>query len=120
MSNQYINIPRPGRSSTRRATRCWAICAVRSVRYGLSRVGSRHPGAHARYGNVRTAAEYGYLEGDVLAGSGHMRLTVSPDATTIDYILSVLPRDEGPNGNNGGVAYSYSIPAPFTAHNNQE
>jgi len=68
--------------------------------------------AHNRYGNVRTAREYGYLEGEFLAGSGHLRVAVSPDQATIDYVLSVLPGDEHGTRTNGTVAHSYSITVP--------
>jgi len=68
--------------------------------------------AHNRYGNVRSAGEYGYLEGEFLAGSGHLRVTTSPDKATVDYVLSVLPRDERGTRTNGTVAHSYSITAP--------
>lgn len=76
--------------------------------------------AHAKYGNIRTAAEYGYVQGDILAGSGHMRVTVSPEAATIDYVLSVLPRDKGRYGRNGDVAHSFSIDAPNSSTYNKE
>lgn len=68
--------------------------------------------AHNRYGNVRTAHEYGYLKGDFLAGSGHLRVAISPDKATVDYVLSVLPEDERGTRRNRTVAHSYSIVAP--------
>jgi hypothetical protein len=55
--------------------------------------------------NTDSAAEYGYTGGDVLAGPGHLRVTVSPDLVTLDYIRSSLSADQ-----NGQVAYTYSIP----------
>jgi len=67
---------------------------------------------HNRYGNVRTAQEYGYLKGKILAGSGHLRVAVSPDNVTIDYVLAVLPGDENETRKNGTVAHSYSVTAP--------
>jgi uncharacterized repeat protein (TIGR02543 family) len=42
----------------------------------------------------------------VLPNSGHLRVTVSPSQTTVDYVRSYLS-----GGTNGQVAYSYTIPA---------
>jgi hypothetical protein len=65
--------------------------------------------AHARYGNPRTAAEYGYVAGDILGGSGHVRVTVTPNKAKIDYILSVLPSDETVERRNRIVAHTYVL-----------
>lgn len=65
--------------------------------------------AHARYGNIRTAAEYGYLAGDILSGSGHVRVTVTPNKAKIDYIPSVLPKDETAKHRNRSVAHTYCL-----------
>jgi hypothetical protein len=56
---------------------------------------------------------YGYTEGlypdgYLLTNSGHIRVTVSPDEVTVDYVRAYLPGD----GTNGQVAYSYTIEAP--------
>jgi hypothetical protein len=67
--------------------------------------------AHQRYGSTRNAEPYGYVHGDVLAGSGHLRVTVSAEKATVDYIVSYLPEDEDAGRKNGAIAYSYSINA---------
>ena len=54
---------------------------------------------NSRPGNTDSAAEYGYLSGDVLGGPGHIRVMVSPNGVTADYV-----RSEG-----GYVDYSYII-----------
>jgi predicted phosphodiesterase len=54
---------------------------------------------NSRPGNTDSAAEYGYLSGDVLGGPGHIRVMVSPNGVTVDYV-----RSEG-----GQVNYSYTI-----------
>jgi len=46
----------------------------------------------------------GYVSGDILPNSGHLRVTVSASDVNVDYIRAYLPGD-GPNGE---VAYSYS------------
>ncbi len=47
----------------------------------------------------RAAAEYGYRNGVILGGSGHLRVKVSAGQTTVEYIRT-----------DGSVAHSYSIP----------
>ena len=48
----------------------------------------------------RSAAEYGYKEGVILGGSGHLRLAVSPTQTKVEYI-----------GADKAVAHWYLVPA---------
>jgi hypothetical protein len=56
-----------------------------------------------------SAAAYGYINGVFMSSPGHIRVTVSNDAVTVDYIRTYLP-GEAPSGhNNGEVAYSYTI-----------
>ncbi len=47
----------------------------------------------------------GYVSGDILPNSGHLRVTVSVSEVTVEYVRAYLPGD----GTNGEVAYSYSI-----------
>jgi predicted phosphodiesterase len=57
-------------------------------------------------GNARTprhAEEYGYRNGVILGGSGHMRVTVSPDKVAADYIAAVPSEKK--------AAHSYTLPA---------
>jgi hypothetical protein len=51
-------------------------------------------------GTPNQAAEYGYTHGTVLSSSGHLRVTVSPQGATVDYVRAVAPPL---------VAYSYSL-----------
>lgn len=64
-----------------------------------------------RFDNTRSAAEYGYTYGDVLGSSGHLRVTVSQNHVTVEYIRAYLPNDERLGRQNGEIAYSYTIPA---------
>ncbi|NVO09241.1 MAG: metallophosphoesterase [Bacteroidales bacterium] len=43
-----------------------------------------------------------------LAGAGHLRVTVSSDNVTVDYISAVLPADETATSKNGEIVYSYN------------
>jgi hypothetical protein len=59
------------------------------------------------------AKSYGYTEGVILDGSGHLRVTVSPTQATIQYVRAVLPVDESPRLTNRMVSYTYPV-APRT------
>jgi hypothetical protein len=63
----------------------------------------------ARANNTNSAAEYKYLTGDVLGSPGHIRVTVSPEKVTVEYIRSYLPQGEKPGQKNGQVDYQYII-----------
>jgi hypothetical protein len=62
-------------------------------------------------GGARRAADYGYLNGVILGGSGYPRVTVSNDKTTVAYIRACLPSNEAEGSKNGAVAHSYSTTA---------
>jgi hypothetical protein len=49
--------------------------------------------------NTNLAAEYGYLNGDVIAGSGYLRVTVTPNQVTVDFVRADA----------GQAVYSYLI-----------
>lgn len=59
----------------------------------------------------RYAAEYGYLSGIILGGSGHLRVSVSPNQVVAGYIASVLPAEDSGDRKNGRVADSYVLSA---------
>lgn len=65
--------------------------------------------SHARLGNTRTAAEYGYLSGEIQPSSGHIRLRVAPEHCRVDYVRSYLPKDQSGSRRNGEVSYSYEV-----------
>ena len=50
-----------------------------------------------------------YKSGDYLPASGHLRVTVSPTNTKVEYIRSWMPKDESPEHKQGEMAYSYTI-----------
>jgi hypothetical protein len=65
--------------------------------------------SNAEYNNTRIAADYGYVNGDVLSSSGHLRVTVTPDQVTVEYVRAYLPQDEKPGQQNRQVDHSYTI-----------
>ena len=72
------------------------------------------------YSGARHAADYGYLSGDFLSNSGHIRVNVSSSNATIEYVRAYAAADENDKRVNGSVDYSFTIPAvpdypgPFT------
>jgi hypothetical protein len=64
---------------------------------------------HARFGNTRSAREYGYVNGVVQSSSGHVRVRVSADDVRVDYVRTYLPQSESADRQNGDVSHSYLI-----------
>jgi len=58
----------------------------------------------------RSASEYGYMNGTILGGSGHIRVSVSPGQVNVDYIRSIAPKDAAGQNNNGRIADHYRHP----------
>jgi hypothetical protein len=56
----------------------------------------------------KLAAESGYVLGDVVNGSGHLRIAVSASKVQVDFIRAFLPEDENTNRKNQEIAYSYT------------
>jgi hypothetical protein len=52
-----------------------------------------------------------YRVGDTLPNSGHLRVVVSPETATVEYVRSYLPRDQDRVRQDGTIAYRYSLPA---------
>jgi hypothetical protein len=63
----------------------------------------------ARSNGTDSATEYGYLSGDVLGSSGHLRVTVTPNGVRVEYVRSYLPQEENASQKNGMVEYMYAI-----------
>lgn len=50
-----------------------------------------------------------YHSGDLLPGSGRLRVTVSPESVTVQYVRSCLPADATEELRDGEVAFSYQL-----------
>ncbi|MFM7774668.1 MAG: FlgD immunoglobulin-like domain containing protein [Candidatus Kapaibacterium sp.] len=61
--------------------------------------------------NASQAEDYGYFEGQILPNSGHLRVTVGPDGTRVDYVRAYLPANETATRRNKDVSASYYIGA---------
>lgn len=57
-------------------------------------------------GMIANAGAYGGIKS---AGSGHLKITVSPEQVNVDYVLAVLPQDETSEVKNGKTAVSYAF-----------
>lgn len=66
---------------------------------------------HPNYEKAGQASKYGYITGDILPSSGHLRVTVSNATVTVDYVRAYQPADEDPGKGriNGKVDYSYTL-----------
>ena len=54
-----------------------------------------------------SASTYGYINGVFMSSPGHLRITVTQNEITVDYIKTYLPTERGYN--NGEIAYTYTI-----------
>lgn len=64
--------------------------------------------SHARSGNTRNAADYGYLLGDFQPSSGYVRVRVDSEAARVDYVRTYVGTEQDAS-RNGEVTYSYLV-----------
>ena len=50
-----------------------------------------------------------YKSGDFVPPSGHIRVTVAPEAAKVEYVRSWLPKDETAEHKQDEIAYTYSV-----------
>lgn len=67
--------------------------------------------SHPNFTNNKLAADYGYLKGQFLPNSGHIRVTVNPDLVKVEYVRVYTPNNETNNRKNKDVSASYFIGA---------
>jgi Calcineurin-like phosphoesterase len=60
-------------------------------------------------GGTRSAAEYGYKHGVILGSSGYLRVTVTPDRVTVNYVRVTPPQPEEGNRAVLPESYNYTI-----------
>jgi hypothetical protein len=58
---------------------------------------------------IRDLQNYGYKQGTFLGNPGHVRVTVAPDGTKVQYMRSAEPADARDAGGNARAADSYTI-----------
>lgn len=55
------------------------------------------------------ADDYGYVNGLILPNAGHLRVTVSPEETKVEYIRAYLPQNENNNRKNKDISATYFV-----------
>ncbi len=64
--------------------------------------------SHPNY-NSNSATAYGYLAGQFLPNSGHIRLTVDSNGTKVEYVRAYKPADESATRHNKDISSTYYI-----------
>jgi hypothetical protein len=64
---------------------------------------------HFNFMNANQAPVYGYLQGQILPNSGHLRVSVDPSGVRIDYVRAYKAADETPTRRNKDVSSTYFI-----------
>lgn len=65
--------------------------------------------SHPNFQSANYARDYGYLEGQILPNSGHLRVTVSPEGVKVDYVRAYLPKNETNTRKNRDVGATYFV-----------
>lgn len=66
---------------------------------------------HPNFSNAQQAATYGYVSGQLLPSSGHLRVSVNSGEVKVDYVRAYKASDETPNRQNKDVSATYFIDA---------
>jgi membrane-bound inhibitor of C-type lysozyme len=61
--------------------------------------------------HANMAAEYGYVQGQILPNAGHLRLTVQPEGVQVEYVRAYKPESENATRHNGDISATYFIGA---------
>lgn len=64
---------------------------------------------HAGFDRLRNVDEYGYIRGDFLPPSGHVRVSVATEKATVAYVRAYLPQVETAQRKNGEVGHTFNI-----------
>jgi hypothetical protein len=67
--------------------------------------------SHPNFTSVTYAKDYGYVEGQILPNSGHLRITVEPVGVKVEYVRVYLPKNENAGRHNKDVSAMYFIGA---------
>jgi hypothetical protein len=65
--------------------------------------------SHPNFSNANSAVAYGYLSGQLVPNSGHLRVTVSPTGTMVEYVRAYKASDETPTRHNKDISATYFI-----------
>ncbi|NQV32025.1 MAG: hypothetical protein HQ515_04985 [Phycisphaeraceae bacterium] len=65
--------------------------------------------SHHNYKRAGQATDYGYITGNILPNSGHLRVHVSDTKTKVDYIRAYLSENDNNERINAATAYTYAL-----------
>ena len=65
--------------------------------------------SHHNFKRANQAEAYGYVRGEILPNSGHLRVAVGPSDVTVDYVRAYLPETENAEQINGQVSHTYRL-----------
>jgi len=65
--------------------------------------------SHHNFKKANQAESYGYLSGEILPNSGHLRVNVSSSEVIVDYVRAYLPETENAERINGQVSHTYRL-----------
>ena len=73
--------------------------------------------SHPNYRRAGQAESYGYITGEILPNSGHLRVSVSDSEVTVEYVRTYLAEDEDVVAGrvNGKTDYSFTVQAATTS-----
>ncbi|MEI6310731.1 MAG: metallophosphoesterase [Bacteroidota bacterium] len=67
--------------------------------------------SHPNFSSVPYASDYGYINGQILPQSGHLRVTVDSAGVRVEYIRAYLPVNETSTRHNKDIAATYYVGA---------
>lgn len=65
--------------------------------------------SHKNFTNANQAAEYGYVSGQILPNSGHLRIQVNEEEVKVEYVRAYSAANETPARKNKDIAATYFV-----------
>ncbi len=65
--------------------------------------------SHPNFSNAGQADDYGYISGQILPNSGHLRVTVAPEGVRVEYVRAYKAANETATRHNKDVSATYFI-----------
>lgn len=65
--------------------------------------------SHKNFTSANQAEDYGYLSGLILPNSGHLRITVDPEESKVEYVRSYIPQNENATRKNKDISATYFV-----------
>ena len=75
--------------------------------------------SHHNFKNANQAEAYGYISGEILPNSGHLRVNVYSSKVIVEYVRAYLPETESAERVNGQISYTYRLDLHTDAYASQ-